>query len=563
MGISLNLGFSYIYNSIQRTNTRCSDRQDLCNMRNSIKYTIPILLSFLINFNVNAQDLEISNGEVFDGEPYLAINPSNSEHIIIAWMGHVLLNKLSIKSKVSFDGGATWSVESVIPHEFTGATSADPSIDFDNSGNAFLCYVDYNVLSDLGAVFIRKSTNGGLSWGQPVEVINIDDDGVNKPADRPWMKIDRSSGATSGNIYITTMPPAVFGFIPPPYHPYFIRSTNGGNSFEPWKYLDATNWQAGSWIPQPAPFPTVSPDGKFHAVYPSLVFAQSADARYFMASTSDGGNSFTHSLIVAQDTSTVVRDQDAKKGYPLIADPSDADHLVFFSLLNIHGDADVFMWETFNGGQSWSNSIRINDDPISNNRMQDLIWADFDLDGDLIVTWRDRRNGMDGSYAADSEIWGAVRSADSTNFSANFRLSDTNAPFDSALTSGGNDFMSVKLVNDTIYSAWGDTRSGSVSIWFKKISIDGTIVSIKQVSSTEPIEVDIYPNPSISSITINGDELLKVVALNEKGEVVSSQESLMTSNEISISLSHLPDGIYYLQITSRKGSITNKVVKQE
>ena len=28
-------------------------------------------------------------------------------------------------------------------------------------------------------------------------------------------------------------------------------------------------------------------------------------------------------------------------------------------------------------GLTWSNSIRINDDPIGNNRMQDLIWADL------------------------------------------------------------------------------------------------------------------------------------------------------------------------------------------
>ena len=531
-------------------------------MKNFIKHLLPLLLTFLIIFKINAQDLNISDGVIFEGEPFMAINPSNTQHIIVAWMGHVPLNQISIKSKVSFDGGTNWSNQSVIPHEYSGATSADPSIEFDNLGNVFLCYVDFNVLTESGAVFIRKSTNGGLLWGPPVEVINIDDDGENKPADRPWMKIDRSSGVNSGNIYVTTMPPKVFGFIPPPYHPYLTYSTDGGTSFEPWKYLDTINWLAGPWITQPTPFPTITQNGILHAVYPSLKFTQSLDAQFIMASTSDGGNSFTHSLITALDTTEIVTDSSAKKGYPLIADPADNNHLVFLNLLNVNGDADVFMWESFNGGQTWSNPIRINDDPIGNNRMQDLIWADFDNDGDLIVTWRDRRNGIDSTYASASEIWGAVRLIGSTGFSPNFRLSDTIALYDPVLASAGNDFMSVDLVNDTINAVWGDTRNGTLRIWFKKMSIDGTIVSVNQVSSEDLIEVDIFPNPANSSITINGHELKKLVLLNQKGEAVLEQVNGFTNNQNLINISHLPDGIYFIQITSKKGTVTKKVIKQ-
>ena len=532
-------------------------------MLDSIKYLLPLLFSILLIQNTNAQDINVSDGVVFEGEPFLSINPSNTQHIIVAWMGHVLGNRISIKSKVSFDGGENWSSESIIPHEFSGATTADPSVEFDAEGNVFLCYVDFNVLTDSGAVFIRKSINGGLDWGAPVEVINIQADGNNKPADRPWMKIDRSSGVNRGNIYVVTMPPRVFGFIPPPYHPYLTRSIDGGASFEPWKYLDAPNWLAGSWIPQPSPFPAISQNGTLHSVYPSLVFLQSSNARYFMASTSDGGNTFTHSLIMEQDTSTIVADPDAKKGYPLIADPSDNDHLVFFSLLDIHGDADVFMWETFDAGTTWSDPIRINDDPIANKRMQDLIWADFDDDGDLIATWRDRRNGADSTFAAATEIWAAVRPADSLHFSPNFRLSDTLAIFDPVLTSAGNDFMCVDLVNDTIHAAWGDTRSGSLSIWFKKISMDGTTVSINQISSGEQIDVSLFPNPAISSVAIKGKAIKQLLVLNQKGKVVLEQVNHFTEDEVLLDIHDLREGIYFIQIHTEKGFVTKKLIKQK
>lgn len=529
-----------------------------------MKYILLLLITTIVNLTTNAQDLQISNGAIFDGEPYLAINPSNSQHIIVAWMGFVPFNKISIKSKTTFDGGLTWSSESVIPHEFSGfnTTSADPSIQFDNLGNVFLCYVDFNTLTDSGAVFIRKSTNGGLIWNSPVEVINIDSDGVSKPADRPWMQIDRSNGINNGYIYVTTMSPKVFGYIPPPYHPYFIRSTNGGSSFEPWQYLDTTNWLSGSLISQPTPFPAVTQNGIFHCVYPSWVFTQSPNPQYIMASTIDGGNSFTHSLITEQLSSQIVNDPDAKKGFPLISDPSNNDHLIFLSLLNVNGDADVFMWETSDAGATWSNPIRINDDPIGNNRMQDLIWADFDNDGDLIVTWRDRRNGSDSTYATASEIWGAVRLNDSTNFLPNFRISDTIAAYDSILASGGNDFMCVDLHNDTINAVWGDTRNGTLNIWFKKLSISGTLLSINQISSESTPQIIVYPNPSTSTITINGKHLKKIILLNQKGEVIIEQNNATLNNDVILNLSKLSNGAYFLQVFSAEGMITKKVIKQ-
>ena len=91
-----------------------------------------------------------------------------------------------------------------------------------------------------------------------------------------------------------------------------------------------------------------------------------------------------------------------KKASKLITNPADNNHLVFITPDLMFGDVDIIMMESYDEGVSWSNPIRINDDLQGNGKMQDLVWADFDLDGDLVVTWRHRRNSSANGYQTES-----------------------------------------------------------------------------------------------------------------------------------------------------------------
>lgn len=531
-------------------------------MKNFVNRLKTIILLFtLINLTSQAQNINISNGYVFDGEPFLAVNPNNSQHLVVAWMGYKYLNYIVIKTKVSFDGGQTWSNSNYAPHTNPVYGSADPSIDFDANGNVYLCYIDYSTAIDSGSVYIRKSTDGGLNWGIPVEVIEAHSDPGKYPLDRPWISIDRSGGSYEGNIYITTMPPNVFGYLPPPYHPYFIRSIDGGSSFEPWVFLDTTGWLAGNFISQPMPTHAVSSSGIFHAAYPSWVLSQNIYPQYILASSADGGDTFIYKTIIDLSENVAFSDSLAKKGYLLRSDPIDPDHLAFFILLKNYGDADVFMLETIDGGNTWSTLIRVNDDPVGNNKMQDMVWADFDSDGDLIVIWRDRRNAPDSTYTTSSEIWGAFRDKDSANFSENFLVSDVIVPYDTILASAGNDFMCVKLINDTLNAVWGDTRNGYLNIWYYKKDMAGNTVSVQEITH-EPIEiVFIFPNPTKGIIQISGaDELSEFVVYvyDNSGKQVSK-----VKNQSIIDLSSLQKGIYLVRIETPEKTITNKMIKIE
>jgi hypothetical protein len=522
-----------------------------------------IIISFIFStFFSIGQNQNISQGFVFDGEPFIAINPSNSQHMVVAWMSWTINDKIVIKTRSSFNAGQTWSTAIKIPHVAADLTSADVAIEFDDNNNVFLSFIDFSGFDSdpfFGAVYVIKSTDGGLSWGSAVEVINIDSDPGKRAIDRPWISIDRSGGPNNGNIYVTSMnakeAEPTGGF-----NPYLTVSTDGGNSFEQWRYLDSTNWWSGLFFKQPMPTNTVSSTGVFHAVYPSFVFNQNVLPQFIIATSEDGGNSFEyHSVLV---TNAGVTDPLAKKGYLILADPTDANHLVFVYLNIPVDDIDVYMKESFDGGVSWSDGIRINDDPIGNNRMQDLLWGDFDSDGDLVISWRDRRNADDSTYTTSSEIWGAVRKNDAADFSPNFQITDQNVAYDPILSFSGNDFMCIKLDNDTLNAVWGDTRNGKLNIWYQKMDINGVIQSIQKLASENLPTVFVYPNPVKNELNIKGDHINQLSLKDSNGKILMENNHLPGIDSYKINMSFFPSGIYFLNILSDEGFVTLKVIKK-
>lgn len=506
------------------------------------------------------QNQNLSNAVVFDGEPYLSIDPSNSQHLVVAWMSWVsFANKIQIKTRASFDGGQTWSSATALPHVISSFTSADPCIEFNHNGEVLISYIDFtgfNVNPMNGAIYLCKSADGGLSWGTPVEVMSINADLDRRPIDRPWMSIDRSSGPNQGNIYITSM--NAMGALPD-YHPYVSISTDGGNSFT-WQDLDGPNWLSGNLIPQPMPTPEVTASGTFYAIYPSFVLSQNLAAQFVLASSSNGGSSFAYTSVLI-GTANSAADSLEKKGYLLRANPADPNHLVFVALAKTSGDLDVYLTESFNGGSSWSAQERINDDPIGNDRVQDLLWADFDNAGSLIVSWRDRRNGTNNTFETASEIWAAFRHKDSANFAANFQITDQTVAYDTVLASSGNDFMCIKMEDGALNATWADPRDGKLNIWYQKLTTDGTVLSLQKIASELLPEVALYPNPTSSTLTVKSRGLTEVRLYSLDGKRLLSQKLTAQEGSIQLNIEPFPSGSYFVEVLTRTGTLTKKVQK--
>ena len=525
-----------------------------------MKIILSIALLFICLVS-QGQNQNISNGIVFDGEPYVATNPNNSQHIVVAWMGWIdFSNRFKIKVKTSFNGGQTWSAAAELPHTVVGYSSADPSIDFDPNGDPYVCYIDFTGTTPpvTGGVYITKSTDGGLSWNAPIEVINTNYDGTKWPIDRPWMVIDKSSSSNQGNIYVSSMN---LNRTNAPFNPYLSVSTDGGATFST-SYLDAPGWLAGSINQLPMCSPTVSSSGIFYGSYPSYELSQSFYVQSFLAISSNGGSSFNHQNIITFNPPTNTGDYPlAKKAGKLLSNPANPDHLASLFLSAVHGDLDLFLIESFDAGVTWTTATRVNDDPIGNNRMQDLIWGDFDIDGDLIVGWRDRRNANDSTFGTQTEIWASYRSKDSLLFSPNFQLTSETVAYDSILESAGNDFMSIKILNDTINAAWGDTRNGKLNIWYQRMTVDGTVLSVQQIASEAIPTVFIYPNPTVSELIIESEQLENVKVYDPKGSLILSQDNQPNACKMKIDVGNCPASTYIIEVTTKKQTVRHKIEK--
>lgn len=527
-------------------------------MKNNIFFLLFIVTAFSAQ---SQEDINLSNGNFFEGEPYIKANPDDSNHLVVAWMGFInAAENLKINVRTSFDAGESWSTITTLDHAVEDYTSADPSIAFLPNGDVVVAYIDWtgdDIDEPAGGIQISTSTDGGLTFNAPNEVLNIAVLPAQRVIDRPWITIDRSNTNTSGNIYITSMNARESE---PEFHPYISTSTDGGQNFT-FKFLDDENWLSGALIGSPMPTPTTQSDGMLYAIYPSFVFSQNPLAQYILASSADGGDTFNYQTVFSSNDAIGNVEPLSKKGYLLREDPSNVSHLAFFFLANTNDDLDIYFLETFNAGANWSAPLRINDDPVANGKLQDLVWADFNTQGDLIVTWRDRRNAPDSGFETDSEIWAAYRPEGATTFETNFQITDETVAYNDVLSLAGNDFMSVQLVGDVVHTTWGDTRTGNLNIWYQRSETDGTILSINDLS-LEVMPFIVFPNPALNSITIKANDWTSLKILTIEGKQLSIISNKENTSEQIINIAFLSQGTYIFEVNTPNGIYTQKVIKK-
>jgi hypothetical protein len=430
-------------------------------------------------------------------------------------------------------------------------------MDWDSDGNVFLCYIDYSPFGTSGKTIVRRSADGGLTWAAPVEVIDAADDGAEVPVDRPWLVIDKSGGVRDGYQYVTTKPAP---WIPFPNRNYLTVSRNAGVSFDDWRYIDTIGWRIGAFIQAPMAAPAMGGDGVMHCVYPAWEWTENLLPRFIHASTDDGGYSFEYHEMQESTGEDLNADTSAKTGYQLLVDPTDPSHLAFLFVFRPDGDNDIYFMESTNSGVNWSSPMRINNDPAGTGVMQDLVWGDFDPAGNLIATWRDRRNAADTGYAVASEIWGAILYKDSLAFSNNFKISSALAEFDSVLYGNGNDFMGVQLLNDTLYAVWGDTRNDYLNIWFSKQAVGASIPSaVISLGQSYIDQLHVFPNPAKNSIVVKGHRIDAVSLYDEQGKLVFST-TLPPADEQRIALPESLKGNYFVTASTAKGIIGSQII---
>jgi hypothetical protein len=523
-----------------------------------MKLIITLFIQILVFNSIFSQtNTNLSNWGLFDGEQNIAVNPTNPNNIIAAWMQLKVNLKVGVAVRTSTDGGNNWGSTYIIPNIAPQFTMADPCVVFSRTGTAYVCYIDYGGEgSDTGVVAIIKSTNSGINWSSPLIVRGLKETS-DFALDRPWIVIDNSSGSRDGYLYVSSMPPS---WAPLPHAQHLKYSSNGGNSLSNDIIVSNSTYPGfhGSMG-----IMNVSMDGALHIVYTSL---QGFTPYFAYARTTNLGQSFTRNY---PSMFYSVVDTLYQVSYSLTSDPQNPQNINMFFTGKIGSDPDIYFIRSTNGGNNWGSPLRINNDIPNNGIGQDMSWS-FQTNNLLGVGWRDRRNGTPGSLS-NFDIYYSVSTNGGLSFGNNIKVTSQSSPFN---TNGvrGNDFLGFTIGNDSkVHMTWADYRLGGINweIFYNKSDVN----AIQQISNVIPEKFSIsqnYPNPFNPETKIrfsvpksdgkDRDRLVKMIIYDMIGREVSAlvnEELEPGSYEVNWNASAIPSGIYICKISA--GSFTDQI----
>ncbi len=176
-------------------------------------------------------------------ETTIAVNPQNPRNLVAGTNDYRLFNTREGRNDGSgwayttFDGGHTWR-DVQLPHLTfqTGATgtlsdmdsAGDPAVAFGPHNTVYYANLVFSRLNNASGVVVSKSTDGGLTWGEPriVHTDGVDSSGNPLPTgffnDKEWITVDQRTGT----VYVTW---TSFG---PSDSPIQVsRSDDGGNTW--------------------------------------------------------------------------------------------------------------------------------------------------------------------------------------------------------------------------------------------------------------------------------------------------------------------------------------------
>lgn len=483
-------------------------------------------------------------------EPSIIINPKNTNHMVAG--------AIIDRYYYSTDGGYTWNYENLTsPWGVWG----DPVVVVDTAGAYYYLHLA-NPPSGQGSwidrIIVQKIDEIGGSWDQKSYM------GKNgtKAQDKEWAVFDTENN----NMYVTwtqfdqygTSDPDKFSNI------HFSKSTDGGATWSealrinevPGNCVDSDNTVEGA-------VPAVGPNGEIYVgwVGPAgLVFDRSLDQGetwleedIFVSDVPGGWDYDIPGISRCNGLPVTKCDLSGGPNHGTI-------YINWTDQRNGTDDTDVWLVKSTDGGNTWTEPIRVNDDPPG--RHQFFTWMDVDqASGKLWFVWYDRRNHDD----VGTDVYMAV-SYDGGETFHNFRVSESPFYPESGFFFG--DYTNISAYDNVIRPIWTRLQDGIMSVW--TADVDPMIVGMDEsIPSLLSLEQN-YPNPFKSSTRIaykimeptNAD--LKIYDMYGKEVAVLFEDKYHFRGKFLESFDplayDLPVGVYFFKLSSEEFVVKRKMI---
>jgi hypothetical protein len=508
------------------------------------------------------------NTSQLQNEQQIAVNPTDPNNIVACWRDF-RLGFRQVGVGYSFDGGFTWT-DYLIGGELR--LDSDPGLTVHRDGTFYLVVINYQDIGADNQLSVHRSTTGGVSWDGPFSAVYSTGSTFE---DKEWIAVDRTGGARDGDLYIA-------------WSRFFdakVMSVTSTDRGETWSTPVQVSTPGAScqW-----PVPIVLPNGNVLVAWNTY-----GQTRISYDISSNGGQTWgTDRTLTSTSTGpgTSINGQISVFPYPSLA-LDETDGPLAGWLYCVYADAavaanamDIWCRRSTDNGDTWSNRVRVNDDPTGVSRDQFHPWVSCDEEGTLHAIWYDRRDDPANylwhiyySRSTDGGVtWGPNEQftdvPSSPADAATGGLPDTIQPSPSepmplALTFAGliGEYSGVAVRQGVVHPIWTDTRNGNQDT-YTTVFGNATGLADPAGESRTPrpgIVLSGFPNPA------QGASLLRLVLPDAaeglltihhpNGRIVrtiiagrlEAGESLLTWDGRDDAGHAVPSGVYFARIVGR------------
>lgn len=393
--------------------------------------------------------------------PVVVVDPTDPQHVVAA--ARIDRPRFGMVVQVSKDAGRTWSTSTPTVPAGEDRPYA-PDLAFDAEGNLFALFTTLTGDSNTpGAVWLERSTDGGSTFSEPVQVAGPHAFGARLAVSPNGRRVHVTWVQSRPEVEQLSN-----AFPPPPNPVVMATSTDGGSTFAaPAVVSGPERARVGAATPIVAPDGTVyvlyqdfgddaadfeNIDGPVHEGTFSLVMARSTDGRSFAA------QSVVEDALVPTERFVPYFPKHAS----VAIDGDGGDIYVAWSD-GRNGDADVFVRRSEDGARTWKAPVLVNDG-APKGTAQYLPVITVGVDSRVHVAYLDRSfdsgNILTGVSLATSfdngETWAALAVSDVLFDSRVGPGSERNLP------DPGSHLGLVALPDGDVLTAWTDARRGDL-----------------------------------------------------------------------------------------------------